>query len=131
MLERPNAEAEVVEGTPVPLGVALGQIVVDGDQVGALALQGVEIEGKGSHQGLALARLHLGDLALVENDAAQELHVEGSLADGAADGLPGDGEGLDQKVVQRLAVVQAAAELVGLGPQLVVAEGLDSRARGR
>ncbi len=58
-----------------PLGVALGQVVVDRHQVHALAGQCVEEYGERRHEGLALARGHLGDLALVEHHAAEELHV--------------------------------------------------------
>ena len=74
--DHPHAEPkEGVEGS-VPPGVTAGQVVVDGDQVGALADQRVEVEGQGGHQGLALAGLHLGDLALVEHDAPDQLDVE-------------------------------------------------------
>ena len=58
-----------------PFRVALGQIVVDGDYVHAVASEGVEEYGQGSHEGLTLTRSHLGNLALVEHGAAEELHV--------------------------------------------------------
>ena len=60
-----------------PCGVAAGEVVVHRDELHVLACEGVEVERQSGHEGLALARLHLGDLALVEHDAAYELAVEG------------------------------------------------------
>ena len=58
-----------------PLGVAAGEVVVDRDDVDALALQRIEVGGQGGDQGLALAGDHLGDVAAVEDHAAHELDV--------------------------------------------------------
>ena len=76
-----------------PLGVAFGEVVVDGDDVNAAAGEGVQVAGKGGDQGLAFAGLHLGDFALVEDGAADELHVEVAHADGAFTGFADYGEG--------------------------------------
>ena len=78
-------------------------------------------------EGLALAGLHLGDVALVEHDAAQHLDVERPHAQRALGALAGDGERLEQEVVERLAVRVALTELGGLVAQLLVAEGGDAR----
>ena len=106
-----------------PLGVAFGQVVVDRDDVDALAGEGVEIGGHGGHQGLAFTGLHFGDLALVQDDAADELDVEGAHPQDPGGGLPGRGEGLGQKVVQGLLPVEALLELGGLGLELGVGQG--------
>ena len=100
MLEAGHRQAQVVIDGAHPVGVALGQVVVHRHQVGALALQGVEIQGEGGHQRLALAGLHLGDLALMKNDAAQELDIEVALAQTPLGHLPHHGEGIRQDVVQ-------------------------------
>jgi hypothetical protein len=72
----PDAHAqEVVDGS-VPSRVTAGQVVVDGDQVSALAHQRVQVQGESRHQGLAFAGPHLGDLAVVEHDAPDQLDVE-------------------------------------------------------
>ena len=107
-----------------PLGVPAGQIVVDGDHVNALAGEGVEVDGQGRHQGLALAGLHLGDPAEMQGRPAHQLHVEVALADGAPGRFPDGGEGLDQQVVDVLAPVQALAERHGPVSQGLVAERL-------
>ena len=90
-----------------------------------MAFEGVEIEGQRGDERLAFAGLHLGDLALMEDDAADELDVEVAHADAPPRRLADDGEGLRQDVVHALAVGQALAELVGLGAQLGVAQRLD------
>ena len=89
----------------------------------ALALQRIEIEGQGGRQGLALTGLHLGDVALVENDAAQHLHIEVAQADAPFGNLPHNGERLRKDILQRLPRAQAREELIGLGSQLGVGQG--------
>ena len=59
-----------------PLRVAPRQVIVHRDDVHAAAGQRVEQRGKRGDQRLAFARLHLGDLAFVQDDAADQLHVE-------------------------------------------------------
>ena len=83
-----------------PLRVALGQVVVDGDDVHAPAAEAVQVDGQGGHEGLALAGLHLRDPAEVQGGPAHELDVVVALADDPPGRLPGDGEGLEEQVVQ-------------------------------
>jgi hypothetical protein len=66
-----------------PLGVAAGEVVVHGDDVHAAARERVQVHGSGAGQRLAFAGAHLGDAALVQEHAADELHVVVPLADGA------------------------------------------------
>ena len=73
-----HREAQEAVDVAHPLGVPAGQVVVDGDDMDAFAGQGVEVGGHGGHQGLAFTGLHLGDFALVEHDAADELDIEGA-----------------------------------------------------
>ena len=107
-----------------PLGVTLGQVVVDGDDVNALTGQRVQIGRQGGHQRFAFAGLHLGDAALVQHDAAHQLDGVGAHAQHAVGGLPHGGKCLRQNVVQRLAVGKALLELGGLGLELRVGQGL-------
>src|SRR5262249_12293689 len=96
-----------------PFGVALGEIVVDGDDVHAAAGEGVEVDRKGRDQRFAFAGFHLGDLAFVENYAANELDIEVALPKGAFGGLTNGGERRHQDVVEYLSVSQLLLELVG------------------
>ena len=106
-----------------PLGVAGGQVVVDGDQVDAPGFEGVEVDGERRDQGLALAGLHLGYPAQVQGSTAHELHVVVTLADGALGPFADDGERLAQHVVEVLAVGQALPELDRLVGEILVRKG--------
>ena len=59
-----------------PLGVAIGQVVVHRDDVDPQACQGVQINGHGGGQRLALTGSHLGNLAVVQRHAAQQLDIK-------------------------------------------------------
>ena len=76
----------------------------------ALAGKRVEIDRKRRHQRLAFAGLHLGDIALVQHHAADQLHVEMALAERALGRLAHGGEGRNQDVVERLAVGELLAK---------------------
>ena len=56
-----DGQAEEPVDLPHPFGVAAGEVVVDRDDVDALAGERVEIDGQGGDQRLAFAGLHLGD----------------------------------------------------------------------
>ena len=98
---------------PHPFGVAPGEIVVDGHDVHALAGERVEVDGKRGDERLALARPHLGDAAVVQHHAADQLHVEVALAQGAFRRLAHGREGFHQNVVERLAGSELVAESLG------------------
>ena len=63
----------------------------------------VEVGCKGRSQGLALTGLLLGDIALMQEDAAQKLSVEGAQAKGTARSLAAVGKGFGQQIVKVLA----------------------------
>ena len=81
---------------------------------------GVEIDRQRRDQRLAFAGLHLGDLAFVQDHAADQLHVEMALAERALGRLAHGGEGRHQDVVERLAFGDLRLEGVGARAQLVV-----------
>jgi hypothetical protein len=62
--------------------------------------QRVEVERQRGHQGLALAGLHLGDHAAMQDSAADQLHIEMAHAGGAPAGLPHQGEGRGHDLFQ-------------------------------
>ena len=92
----------------------------------ALAGERVEIDRQRRDQGLAFAGAHLGDRALVQHHAADQLHVEMAQAERALGGLADGGEGRDQKIVERLAGGELGPELLGAGAQLRRRTGLRS-----
>ena len=100
----PTRHAEEAIDLAHPVRVAAGEIVVDGDDVDALALERVEIDGERRDERLALASLHLGDLAAVERDAADQLDVVMTLAEGPHRGLADRREGFGKQVVELVAI---------------------------
>ena len=102
MLDDADADAEAVEDRAHPLRVAPGQVVVDRDDVDAPAGQRVEDRGQRRDEGLALAGPHLGDLALVEDGAADQLDVEVAHPERPLHRLAGHREHLGQDVVEGL-----------------------------
>ena len=125
--DQPDVEPEPLVDASHPLGVEAGEVVVDRDEVHAVAGEGVEVGREGRHEGLAFARLHLGDPAEVERRPAHQLDVEVALADRSASRFAGDGKRLDGDVVELGAVRKSLLELGGLGPQVVVGQLLDLR----
>ena len=108
----------------MPLGVTLGQVVVDGDDVNAVSGEGVEVSGENFHQRFTFTGFHLGDTALMEDDAADELHPVGTHAQHTVRSLADGGKGIGQNVVQTFALLKAALEHLGLTFQLGLAHGL-------
>jgi hypothetical protein len=92
--------------------------------VHALAGQCIQVRRQGRNQRLALSGAHLRNLALVQRDAAHELHVEVAHLQGALRGLAHDRKGFGQKIIEALALLQALAELCGLGGELAIAQRL-------
>jgi hypothetical protein len=123
-LDQSDRDAQGPVDRAHPLGVALGQVVVDRDDVHAVG-QGIQVGGHRRGQGLALAGLHLGDVALVQGGGPHHLDVEVALPDRSASSLAHAREGLRQEVVQGLALLQPPSELGGLARELGVGEVLD------
>ena len=74
----------------------------------------------------------------MQDNAADELDIEGAQTQDPGGGLPGCGKGLGQEIVQGLAAVQALLELRGLAQELGVGEipilrlqGVDGVHQGR
>ncbi len=102
VLDRSDAHPEPVEDGADPLRVALGQVVVRGDDVNAAPDEAVEERRQRGHERLALAGPHLGDRPAVEHDAAHQLHVVVPLSERPDHRLADGGERLGQHLLQRL-----------------------------
>ena len=89
--------------------------------------EGVEVEREGRHEGFTFTGLHLGDLPLMEHNAADNLNVEGHHVPGQL--MPADfagrshqpparildrGERFRQEVIERLALGETLPKLRGL-----------------
>ena len=113
-----------------PTRVAAGQVIVDGDDMDALAEERVQIDGKRRHEGLAFAGLHFRYAALVLHHAADQLHIEMALAERAPGRLAHRGESRNQQILQRLAVGDLLPEHGGAAPQCLVAQRFHFRLKG-
>jgi hypothetical protein len=130
VLDDAHREAEEAVETSHPLRVALGQVVVDGDDVHALALEGVQVGGEGGDEGLALAGLHLRDHAPVQRNPPDQLHVEVAHSEDAPSRLAGGGEDLGQEIVEGRSFSEAPAELHGPCGELGVGQILEPGLEG-
>ncbi len=118
-------EAEGAVNAAHPLGVTLGEVVVDRHHVDAVTRDRVQVCRKNTGQGLALTGLHLGDVAEVQGRAAHDLHVEVLLVDHAPRRLAGNRECLGQQLVESFPGGIALTELGGLGFELLVCQAFD------
>ena len=117
-----DAHAEKLVDLPHPFGVAAGEVIVDGDDVDALAVERVEIDGERRNERLAFAGAHLGDRALMEHVAPDQLHVEMALFQCALGRLAHRRESQRREVVEQLAGGDLGAERVGFSAQFPVAQ---------
>ena len=115
-----NAQAQELVDRTHPARVALGEILVDRDDMHALAGQRIQIGRQRRDQGLALTGSHLGDLALVQRHTAHHLHVEVPQAEGPPGGLADQCKGLGQQRLQARTVGKLLAQRVGAGTQRIV-----------
>ncbi len=127
VLDDADRQPEESIDTSHPFRVAPGQIVVDGDDVNALAFERIQIGGERGDERLAFTGLHLGDGAVVKHHATDELHVVVPHVEHAAAGLADDGKRLREQIVERFAAPEALAEFDRLAAKLRVAERLDRR----
>ena len=82
----------------------------------AFAGQRIQIDGQGGDQGLAFAGLHLGDVAVVQDHAADQLHVEMALAEGALGRFADHRKGFRQQVFEGLALASRSRKAGVMAP---------------
>ena len=110
MLDTPDSHAQGPVDLSHPLAVAAREIVVNRDNMDPLPIDGIQVGRECGNQSFSFTGFHLRDLALVQDHAADELHIVMPHAEGALGRLPYDGERLRQDVVEGLAVCQALTE---------------------
>ena len=114
------AQAQETVHLAHPFAVTAGQVVVHRHNVDAFAPQRVQVRRHRGYQRLAFTGLHFSDPALVQYDAAQHLDFIGAHAQHAVRSFADGRERFRQDIVFGLAVLQPCAELVGLGPELLI-----------
>ena len=75
-LDAADRQPQELEEHAHPFGVAARQVVVHGHHVHAHAGQRVQVYGKGGDKRFAFPRGHFRNVAAVQGDAAQQLHVK-------------------------------------------------------
>ena len=98
-----------------PFAVALGQVIVDGNNMHAFAGQGIQVNGHGGHQGLAFTGLHLGNAGTMKHNAADDLHRVGLQAQHTPVRFAADGERFGQDIVKAGPVFQLFFQVRGFG----------------
>src|SRR3569832_2256818 len=95
VLNTTDFETEESMNLAHPLVVTRSEIIVDCVNVdSSAARERIQVRRQCGDKGFALARAHLSDLALVQHDAAAQLHVEVTHAGCAHAGFPDYGESL-------------------------------------
>ena len=125
VLDRGDGDAEPLEHRPVPFGVARGEVVVHGHEMDAEPLERVQVQRQARDERLALAGLHLGDVAFVQRDPAHHLDVEDALVRLAEPRLARSGKRLEEEALELLAVLKPLPELDRLAAQRLVRELLE------
>ena len=123
-LDQPDRETEEPVDATHPLGVAFREVVVHGDDVDAVARQRVHVRRQRRDEGLAFAGLHLGDVAAVQDGAADQLDVVVALPERPDGGFTDGCERFGKDLVEVLPFHQARAEDIGERAQLCVGPGL-------
>ena len=127
MHDAAHREAEEAVNLAHPLGVALGKVIVHRNDVHAMPRKGVQICGQGFGDGLSFAGFHFRNAALMQHDAAQKLHIEMPLSNGALRRFPHDRKRLRQKVIERFARTEPRLEFRSLCAQGLVRKRMHFR----
>jgi len=93
----------------------------------ALAGERIQIGRERGDQGLALTRTHFRDLALVQRQSADQLHIEMAHTQRTARGFADGGKGFREQLVEPSTVLQTCTELFSFGFELFVGQGLYGR----
>ena len=95
--------------------ITLGQVVVDGNDVYAVAGQGIEVYGQGGYQRFSLTGTHFCDFAVVQHHAADQLDIEVAHTQNAFGCFAADGKRFRQNAVQIGSVSDALFEFCCFG----------------
>ena len=105
-----------------PFGVALCQVVVNGNDVHTFPCQRIQIRRHRSHQRFTFTGLHLGNAALMQNDSTDDLNGVRFHAQHSPCRLTHRGKRLRQQRIQRLSTLIALLVLLRFRPQIAVRE---------
>ena len=123
-LNRTNGHPQCVVHRTHPLSIALGKVVIDGDQMHLAAGQMDQICRQRRHQRLALTGGHLGDFALEQHMPANQLNIIVPHVQIPSGRFPHNREGLGQDMFRVGVIFQRFLKRSGSGLELLIAQGL-------
>ena len=98
-----------------PIGIALGEIIIDRHHMHGAARQGVQITRQSGDQCFAFAGFHFRNGAIMQHHAANHLHIIMALAQSAARRFAHRGKGFFKNIVKRFTIGEAGFELLRFG----------------
>ena len=123
-VDHPGRQTQLAVNLAHPIRIALGEVVVHRHDMHALAGQRIQIGREGRNQRLAFPRAHFGDVALMQENPALQLHIKGTQAKGTLGSFTAVGKGFGQDRVQRFAaLLHTVLELTGLFDDPLIREG--------
>ena len=125
--DQADGKAEEAVQLAHPLAVTRREVLVDGNNVYALAGQRIKINGAGGHQRFTFAGFHLGNTAVMQGHAADELNIEVTHTKYTHRSFSYHGKGLHQQIIQRGTIGQTLFELGSFGFKLFIAQRLHLR----
>ena len=120
----PDRKAEKTVQTPHPFSITTGKIIVHRDDMHALTRNRIQVGRQGGNQRLALTGAHFGDFAVVQDHAADQLHIEMTHSERPLARFTHDGKRFRQQRIKAFARRMPATELIRLGTQRGVVKRL-------
>ena len=109
-----------------PFAVSFRQIIIDGNDMDALAIQCIQIDWCRSDQRLAFAGTHLGNVSTMQNNTTDQLGIEVTHPQHAARGFTNDRKSLRQDIIQCLTLGKTRFEFIGFVRQRRIAQLLQT-----
>src|SRR4051812_10780311 len=119
MIDDAYCHPKCIIDLPHPYAISPRKIVVDRNNMHALTRQSVQIGWQRGYERLTFARTHLGNITVVEDHAADELHIKMPLSEGTPRGFSHYRKCLWSQTFESRALCQALLKLRGLVLQLV------------
>ena len=98
-----------------PIGIALGEIIIDRHHMHGASRQGVQIAWQSGDKRFAFAGFHFRNGTIMQHHAANHLHIIMALAQCAARRFAHCGKGFFKNIVKRFAIGEAGFELLRFG----------------
>ncbi len=120
MNNQADLQSEEAVYLPHPLTVSLCQIIIDRNNVYALARQRIQIYRQRCHQCFTFTGLHFRDTSLVQNDATDQLYAVVPHTEHAVSRFAHGGKCLRQQVVQCFTILITLLKFCGLAAQFCI-----------